>query len=212
MLAEIPVTSKTIKTSIESLLKQGFSRAWVADEMVRLEKIDFKKIKGKNLDLLIDRFVINDDADNLSRIYDSVETAFFEGKGACKFIIITGEKRKEISFNNKFEADGITFEEPDVNFFSFNNPVGACKTCEGYGSVIGIDADLVIPNKNLSVYDNAIVCWKGEKMKQWKEELVMNAAAFDFPIHKPFYELSEEQQQLVWTGNKHFKGLNKFFR
>ena len=212
LLSEIEVSKGEISNQIDLLVKQGFSRVWLDNKVVRLEKIDVKSFKGKSLDLLIDRFVLSDDADNISQMYDSVETAFFEGKGACKVIIIVGEESKEISYNNRFEADGIEFHEPNAHFFSFNNPVGACKTCEGYGSVIGIDENLVIPNKNLSVYDNAIVCWKGEKMKVWKDELVMSANKFDFPIHKPFYELSEEQQQLVWTGNKHFKGLNKFFK
>ncbi len=212
LLSEVEITAKTIKEQIELLIKQGFTRVWLNDEVVRLDKVDVSKIKDKTLNLLIDRFVINDDEDNISRIYDSVETAFFEGKGECKVIIIGEDQAKESSFNNRFEADGIEFHEPNAHFFSFNNPVGACKTCEGYGSVIGIDENLVIPNKNLSVYDNAIVCWKGEKMQRWKEELIMSASEFKFPIHKPFYELSEEQQQLVWTGNKHFKGLNKFFK
>ncbi|NQX99262.1 MAG: excinuclease ABC subunit A, partial [Flavobacteriales bacterium] len=208
----IKLTTKTIKEQIALLIKQGFSRVWLDKKVVRLEKIEVKTFKNKTLDLLIDRFVISDDADNISRIYDSVETAFFEGKGECKVLIIENEKAAEYSFNNRFEADGIEFHEPDAHFFSFNNPVGACKTCEGYGSVIGIDENLVIPNKNLSVFENAIVCWKGEKMKRWKDELVMSAMEFDFPIHKPFYELTVEQQELVWTGNKHFKGINKFFK
>ena len=212
LLSEMEVGDSTIKELIELLVKQGFSRVWLADKVVRLEKIDIKTFKGKSLDLLIDRFVVSDDADNISRMYDSVETAFFEGKGECKVIVIDGEESNEFSYNNRFEADGIEFHEPNVHFFSFNNPVGACKACEGYGSVIGIDSDLVIPNKNLSVYENAIVCWKGEKMKVWNDELIMSASKFDFPIHKPFYELTEEQQQLVWTGNKHFKGINKFFK
>mgnify|MGYP006136321075 CR=1 FL=1 len=212
LLSEMEVGDSTIKELIELLVKQGFSRVWLADKVVRLEKIDIKTFKGKSLDLLIDRFVVSDDADNISRMYDSVETAFFEGKGECKVIVIDGEESNEFSYNNRFEADGIEFHEPNVHFFSFNNPVGACKACEGYGSVIGIDSDLVIPNKNLSVYENAIVCWKGEKMKVWKDELIMSASKFDFPIHKPFYELTEEQQQLVWTGNNHFKGINKFFK
>jgi len=212
LISEIPIDNSAVKELIESLVKQGFSRVWIDNKVVRLEKIDITTFKEKSLNLLIDRFVVSDDADNISRMYDSVETAFFEGKGECKVIIIEEKESTEISFNNRFEADGIEFHEPNAHFFSFNNPVGACKTCEGYGSVIGIDADLVIPNKNLSVYDNAIVCWKGEKMKIWNDELVMSANKFDFPIHKPFYELTEEQQQLVWTGNKHFKGINKFFK
>ncbi|MGB0888077.1 MAG: excinuclease ABC subunit UvrA [Vicingaceae bacterium] len=212
LLAEIQIKKGELESQIELLIKQGFSRVWVDGKVVRLEKLALNSFTGKTLDLLIDRFVVNDDADNISRIYDSVETAFFEGKGECKVIVIEEEKRQELSFNNRFELDGIAFHDPNAHFFSFNNPIGACKTCEGYGSVIGIDENLVIPNKNLSVYDNAIVCWKGEKMKKWKDELVMNAMKFDFPIHKPFYDLTEEQQQLVWTGNKHFKGLNKFFK
>lgn len=118
----------------------------------------------------------------------------------------------EYHFSNRFELDGITFEEPSVHFFSFNNPIGACKTCEGFGSVIGIDEDLVIPNKSLSVYEGAIVCWKGEKMGEWKEELVMNAYKFDFPIHRPYYELTPAEKKLLWTGNKYFGGLNDFFK
>ncbi|MFB0925419.1 MAG: excinuclease ABC subunit UvrA, partial [Vicingaceae bacterium] len=212
LLAEIKIETKTVKDQIELLNKQGFSRVWLDDKVVRLEKVDIKGFKAKTLDLLIDRFVISDDEDNISRIYDSVETAFFEGKGECKIVVIEEDKSNITSYNNRFEADGIEFHEPNPHFFSFNNPIGACKTCEGYGSVIGIDKNLVIPNKNLSVYEGAIVCWKGEKMQRWKDELVMSAMEFDFPIHKPFYDLTREQQELVWTGNKHFKGLNKFFK
>ncbi len=212
LLSEIEVDYEDIKKQLELLIMQGFSRVWVDNKVVRLDRVDVKNFKEENLSLLIDRFVISDDEDNISRIYDSVETAFFEGNGECKVIIIDGEKSYEKSFNNRFELDGIEFDEPNAHFFSFNNPIGACKTCEGYGSVVGIDENLVIPNKNLSVFDNAIVCWKGEKMQRWKNELVMSAMEFDFPVHKPFYELSEDQKQLIWTGNKHFKGLNKFFK
>ena len=116
------------------------------------------------------------------------------------------------SFSNKFELDGMLFEEPSVNFFSFNNPIGACPKCEGYGKILGIDRDLVIPNKNLSIYEDAVVCWKGEKMSEWKKELVMNASSFDFPIHRPYYELSEEEKNLLWTGNQYFSGLDAFFQ
>ncbi len=212
LLADIDSIEKDLKEQLNLLLKQGFTRIWFENKITRIDKIDVAKIKENQLSLLIDRFIINNNEENISRIYDSVEIAFFEGNGACKLIIDDGVKTQTKSFNNRFEADGIEFQEPDVNFFSFNNPVGACKTCEGYGSVIGIDENLVIPNKNLSVYEDAIVCWRGEKMQKWKNELVMHAAEFNFPIHKPFYELSDEQKQLVWTGNKYFKGLNKFFK
>jgi excinuclease ABC subunit A len=212
LLAEMAIVNKTANEQIELLVKQGFTRAWIDGEVVRLENIDADKFKSKTLDLLIDRFVVNDEEENISRGYDSVETAFFEGKGECKVIIIANDKTIVKSFNNRFEADGIEFHEPNPHFFSFNNPVGACKTCEGYGSIIGIDKNLIIPNKNLSVYEDAIVCWKGEKMQRWKNELIMNAMEFNFPIHKPYYELTQEQQELLWTGNKLFKGLNKFFK
>jgi len=173
LLAEIEIKNNNIKEHLNLLLKQGFTRIWLDNKIERLDKIDSTKIDTNKLNLLIDRFIIDNNDDNISRIYDSVETAFFEGNGACEVIIIDGEKIQSKSFSNRFEADGMEFQEPDVHFFSFNNPIGACKTCEGYGSVIGIDENLVIPNKNLSIYEDAIVCWKGEKMQVWKNELLM---------------------------------------
>lgn len=209
------VISKKINN--ENLLQQlqlkGYSRLYIDDEIVRIDSIDVKKFNPKKAQLLIDRFIINAaDEDNISRIYDSVETAFFEGIGKCEVIYTSNETTKKEAFSNIFELDDITFQEPNLHFFSFNNPYGACKTCEGYGSVIGIDADLVIPNKNLSVYEDAVVCWKGEKMQQWKEALIMSASKFNFPIHKPFYQLTEVQQQLIWEGNTYFEGINDFFK
>ncbi len=164
--------------------------------------------------LLIDRIAINGTPDEelLARIADSVQTAYNEGHGTC--IIHKLEEDGGILshvFSNRFELDGITFEEPSVHLFSFNNPYGACKRCEGFGSVIGIDDDLVIPDKSLSVYDGAIVCWKGDKMKEWNDKLVINSFKFDFPIHKPYYELSTFHKELLWNGNEHFKGLTEFF-
>ena len=210
LLAKVPFEDDTIENQLSLLQKQGFTRIWLNGKVERIDKIDLENTLIKDLKVLIDRFIIDDNEDNVSRVYDSVETAFFEGEGSCE--VVVGDNNELSIFNNKFEADGIEFHEPTAHFFSFNNPVGACKTCEGYGSVIGIDENLVIPNKNLSVYEDAIVCWKGEKMQKWKNELVMSAMEFNFPIHKPYYELSEEQKQLIWTGNKHFKGLNKFFK
>lgn len=212
LLASIPFEDASVESQLELLLKQGFTRVWLDGKVVRIDKIDLENTFIKELKVLVDRFIIDDNEDNVSRIYDSVETAFYEGKGSCEVVIEDDGKVKTTSFNNLFELDGIEFHEPTAHFFSFNNPIGACKTCEGYGSVIGIDENLVIPNKNLSVYEDAVVCWKGEKMQRWKNELVMSAMEFDFPIHKPYYELTEDQKQLIWTGNKHFKGLNKFFK
>lgn len=202
-------------TQINIYLQQGFSRILFKDEVFRIDEIlDQKKaLNPKQVQLIIDRLVITkNDPDLEARIADSVQTAFFEGEGACIVQSGEGELARKKSFSNRFEQDGITFEEPSVNLFSFNNPYGACKRCEGFGSVIGIDEDLVIPNKGLSVYEDAIACWKGEKLGEWKDELVMNAYKFDFPIHKPIIELTEEQRKLLWTGNEYFHGLNDFFK
>jgi excinuclease ABC subunit A len=212
LLAPMQFGEKSPKQFVDLLQKQGFTRVWLNNKVERLDKIDATLLGSEKLELLIDRFILDDNEDNISRVYDSVETAFFEGEGACKVIVETKKGFAEHYFNNRFEADDLIFQEPTPHFFSFNNPVGACKVCEGYGSVIGIDENLVIPNKNLSIYEDAIVCWRGEKMQKWKNELVMSAMEFDFPIHKPYYELTPEQKELVWTGNKHFKGLNKFFK
>nr|WP_319569806.1 excinuclease ABC subunit UvrA [uncultured Draconibacterium sp.] len=206
---------RTILQEVELLMQQGFSRIETNDEIKRIDelvKAESNDFCNGNCNLVIDRAAVKHDEDTQSRLADSVQTAFFEGHGECLVKIYTKEGTESKSFSNRFEADGIEFEEPTVHMFSFNNPVGACPTCEGYGKVIGIDEDLVIPNKSLSIYQDAIACWKGEKMSQWKNELIYSAEKFDFPIHKPFYELSEEQKFLIWTGNQYFEGLNQFFK
>ena len=147
----------------------------------------------------------------MSRAAESAQTAFQTGKGYCQIVIVDEASFRRESFSTRFEEDGIEFEEPSEHLFSFNNPIGACPLCEGYGKVIGIDESLVIPDQNLSVYQDAIACWKGETMKKWKERLIAGAEMFDFPIHKPYYQLSDEQRQLLWTGNRYFYGLNRFF-
>ncbi|MEI6434279.1 MAG: excinuclease ABC subunit UvrA [Bacteroidota bacterium] len=194
------------------LMQQGFTRLMIDGVIMRLDEIignPPKKIK--ELHILIDRFSLDKNDEELPpRIADSVQTAYFEGHGRCMVESDSGQAGR-ISFSNRFEADGIVFEEPSENLFSFNNPFGACKSCEGYGSVIGIDEDLVIPNKRLSVYENAIACWRSEKMNEWQSELLINAYRFDFPIHKPIQELTPQQKELLWTGNPYFKGLNQFF-
>ncbi|MFY9151925.1 MAG: excinuclease ABC subunit UvrA [Prolixibacteraceae bacterium] len=207
---------RTLLQEAELLLQQGFTRLEINKEIVRIDDILKEESPVKCSDsacnIVIDRATVQNDEDNLSRIADSVQTAFFEGHGECLVKIYQENEVREEHFSNLFEADGIEFEEPSVHMFSFNNPVGACKTCEGYGKVIGIDEDLVIPNKSLSIYQDAVACWKGDKMKEWKDELVYAAEKFNFPIHKPYYELTEEQRLLLWTGNKHFQGLNMFFK
>ena len=205
---------RTVKKQLEIFIAQGFSRIYLEGKIERIDKILASKTLERNrtIQLLIDRLICDDESDeNQARMGESAEAAFLEGEGDCITIIVS-EKEVVKTFSNKFELDGMAFTEPSVNFFTFNNPIGACPTCEGFGKVLGIDADLVIPNKNLSVYDDAVICWRGEKMQMWKNELVMNAHEFDFPIHKPFYELSKEQVKLIWTGNKYFSGLNGFFK
>ncbi len=197
---------------LDIYVQQGMTRALLDGEIVDVEalKSNASFLKSGIANIVIDRVVASRDEDNVSRLGDSVQTAFQIGHGYCK--IWDPDKNEILEFSSRFELDGIKFEEPTEHLFSFNNPIGACPVCEGYGMVIGIDEDLVIPNKELSIYDDAIVCWKGEKMHRWKEKLVMTASEFDFPVHKPYFELSDEQRRLLWTGNKYFKGLDKFFR
>ncbi|HEY8402990.1 MAG TPA: excinuclease ABC subunit UvrA [Flavobacteriales bacterium] len=208
ILAPIP-PSKDIKKRLEVLIQQGFARVFINEEVHRIEDVlDTVKPKDEAY-IIVDRITAGRDEENRTRIVDSTESAFFEGHGEC--IVYDYDNKQKHIFNNRFESDGMTFEEPSVNLFTFNNPVGACKTCEGFGSVIGIDENLVIPNKKLSVYQDAIMPWRGEVMSEWKNQLVMNAHKFDFPIHKPIAELSEAQRKLLWTGNQYFAGLDKFF-
>jgi len=164
--------------------------------------------------IVIDRVTKNGEDETISRLGDSVQTAFFEGKGDCyvRYKLPEESDEQEHFFCDRFELDGIRFEEPSPNFFSFNNPYGACKRCEGYGKVIGIDEDLVIPDKSKSIYEGAIAPWRGEKMREWNDLLVKNALKFDFPIHRQYNQLSETQQRLLWTGNQYFRGLDAFFK
>jgi len=196
------------------LSKQGFDRIESDGVMIRTEEItskdDFKS--GDRVNIVIDRLVISHSAENFSRAADSAQTAFQTGQGYCQVVIPEKNGFTRESFSNKFEADGIIFEEPTEYLFSFNNPIGACPVCEGYSKIIGIDENLVIPDQNLSVYEDAIACWKGETMKKWKERLTASAELFDFPVHKPYYQLTEQQKALIWSGNRYFYGLNRFFQ
>ncbi len=203
---------RTLAKEAGLLLQQGFTRLELDGEIVKISDLGKLNRNPKEINILIDRIPVSEDEDFSSRIADSVQTAFFEGKGECITRIEYENKSEILKFSNRFEADGITFEEPTVYLFSFNNPIGACPVCEGYGKTIGIDEDLVVPNKSLSIFSDAIVCWKGEKMSEWKDQLVKHAAKFDFPIHKPYYELTVEQKKILWTGNTYFEGLNAFFK
>jgi len=200
---------------LQILLQQGFSRVKYKNDIVRIEELleTKKKIVAKACFLVIDRIRVEfEDHDLPARVADSVQTAFYEGNGYALINYTIGKEEKIIDFSNKFELDGIRFEEPSVNMFTFNNPYGACKTCGGFGTVIGIDEDQVIPNKNLSVFEGAVACWKGDKMGEYKNHLVNVAYKFDFPIHKPYFELTEEQKELLWNGNEYFEGINDFFK
>jgi excinuclease ABC subunit A len=199
-----------------SLLRQlGFSRMRIGNELKRIEDWEQEagSLQDRELELLIDRFVINqEDEDNNSRISDSVQTAFYEGNNECIVEVTRADgsiftKR----MNNRFEADGIVFEEPSVHLFSFNNPFGACKTCEGFGTVIGIDDGLVIPDKSLSVYEGCVAPWKGEKMGEWKDAFVKHAMKVDFPVHRAYYDLDETQINQLWNGTPYAEGINSFF-
>ncbi len=210
LLLLAPITIKEERDPIKSLelfSKQGYARIKYNGELIRIDQAP--KDIGREFDLVVDRIIVKDDEDFLNRLANAVDNAFFEGKGQCA---IENLETMEIrSFSNQFELDGIKFLEPNVHLFSFNNPYGACPKCEGYGDVIGIDEDLVIPNTALSVYENAVFPWRGESMGWYRDQLVNSAYKFDFPIHKPWFELSEEQKQLVWEGNEHFIGIHKFF-
>ncbi|NPA37992.1 MAG: excinuclease ABC subunit UvrA [Chlorobi bacterium] len=211
----IPADDRECAEHLEIYLKQGFSRAEINNVFYRIEDILTDKevtAKCENINLVIDRLTTQYDDDTLSRLADSVQTAFYEGKGKCILRVYNETSHSDHMFSDRFELDGITFEPPTEHLFSFNNPVGACPRCEGFGKIIGIDEGLVIPDKRLSVFEGAVACWKGEKMGKWRERLVNNAHKFDFPVHKPYYELTREQKQLIWTGNEYFKGLNEFFR
>jgi len=204
---------RQLEEKLKVLLQQGFARILVNNEMVRLD--DFSPDEQHTLDhkdilLIIDRIVVKDEEEFYNRLSDAVQTAFFEGKGICFLQELNSDKK--LSFSNNFELDGLTFLEPNVHLFSFNNPYGACPVCEGYGNIIGIDAELVVPNTSLSVFENAIFPWRGESMSWFRDELVNHAYKFDFPIHKPYFQLTDEQKELIWTGNKYFQGLNDFFK
>ena len=209
----IPINQRKLKEELSLLLQKGFVRVLFQDKIQKIEavigdtRIPNEDFKTGEIQIVVDRIRLDKQDETNSRIADSLQTALFEGKGEC-YVDIDGVRKH---YSDKFELDGILFEEPTPNFFSFNNPYGACKRCEGYGKVIGIDADLVIPDKSRSVYDGAIAPWRGEKMGEWLNRLVRNALKFDFPIHRSYSDLTSAQQELLWTGNKYFGGLNQFF-
>ncbi len=216
-----PHNNRTLKEELAVLLQKGFQRVLFEGKLSRIEQIledttikDVQLHEGHQVFIVVDRVIMNAEEETLSRLADSVQTAFFEGRGDCylRFKPLEGQPEKDQFFCDRFELDGIHFEEPSPNFFSFNNPYGACRRCEGYGKTIGIDEDLVIPDKSKSIYDGAVAPWRSEKMKEWNDELVNKALKFDFPIHRAYSQLTPKQQALVWTGNKYFRGLDAYFK
>jgi len=212
----VPNTERTLKDECQLLIQKGYTRLKFEAEIIDLEELvedegQLKSLSKKpnEIAILIDRLISQpEDEETIFRLGDSVQTAYFEGEGVC-WIEIEGQKRK--IFSNKFELDGIAFEEPSLNLFSFNNPYGACKNCEGYGKVLGLDPDLVIPDHDLSVYEGAIAPWRSERMSEWLHPLLRNGIHFDFPIHRPYKDLSDSEKKLLWKGNKYFSGLTQFF-
>jgi excinuclease ABC subunit A len=233
-----PHNNRSLKEELAVLMQKGFVRVEYARKLSRIEDLlqDMSivddgtwlaaEVNGdpshishltshhSPVRIVIDRISKNEEDETVSRLGDSAQTAFFEGKGDCyvRYKLSGEDQEQERFFCDRFELDGIRFEEPSPNFFSFNNPYGACKRCEGYGKVIGIDEDLVIPDKSKSVYEGAIAPWRGEKMREWNDVLVKSALKFDFPIHRQYNQLSEAQQRLLWTGNSYFRGLDSFFK
>lgn len=216
-----PHNNRSLKEELAVLLQKGFVRVEYQGKVSRIESLLEDEAIGNEsltqddqLRIVVDRITKNNEEETLSRIADSAQTAFFEGKGDCFIRSQKPEEEQESEnfFCDRFELDGIKFEEPTPNFFSFNNPYGACRRCEGYGKIIGIDEDLVIPDKSKSIYDNAIAPWRGEKMGEWNQNLIRQADKFKFPIHRSYSQLSDKEKKLIWTGNKYFRGLDAFFK
>tara|TARA_B100000900_G_C20597170_1_gene723909 strand:- start:1188 stop:3986 length:2799 start_codon:yes stop_codon:yes gene_type:complete len=199
---------RTLEDELKILLSKGYTRIICDQKMLLIEDLSFDQLKNKSIDILIDRVISKKDEEAMFRLSDSIQTAFFEGEGVCKIEVVGIEK---VKFSSRLELDEISFEPPTVNLFSFNNPYGACRKCEGFGMILGIDPERVIPDKNLSVFEKALVPWRGETMKKWVEPLIKHGIKFDFPIHRPVNELTSAQYQLLWDGNEYFKGLNAFF-
>jgi excinuclease ABC subunit A len=213
-LITAPVTfhDRTALEHLSILSKQGFARILVNDAIVSIEEIlEQNTYTSNQIQLVVDRAVVRiDDEDNDYRLQDSIQTAFYEGRGTCELRFM--DNHPTIEFNSLFELDGMSFTEPTLHLFSFNNPLGACPSCEGFGSIMGIDADLVVPNPHLSVYEGCIAPWKGETMGKWKDKFILGASAYDFPVHRPYIDLTEKEKTLLWEGAKGVKGINALFK
>lgn len=207
---QLPST-RTLDKHLQMLVEQGYTRAFINEKISFIQDIINTKLKNEKIWIIADRITCKNSDENISRVLESISLAFYEGQGTCAIYLYKNDNKWHI-FSNKFEENGISYEEPSIDFFSFNSPVGACPTCEGFGKVMGIDENLVIPNKDISVYENAIVCWRGDKMQRWKNELIRTAEESNFPIHKPIKDLNEDEYKLLFTGNKFFSGIDAFFK
>ena len=205
---------RTRKEQLEILQKEGYSRLEIKGVVHRIQEVidDAKLLKSSEIEILIDRLTISGDKLLKNRLADSVETAFFEGHDVCRLKVYVSEEPEVFEFSKRFEADGLTFEEPSDMMFNFNNPVGACPVCEGFGKTLGIDERLVVPDKSLSVYEGAVVCWKGEQMSEWFANFIKNSIRYDFPIHRPYFDLTEAEKELLWHGAKDVNGIDDFFK
>lgn len=205
---------RSLKEQLDILSKEGYSRVEVNEQLVQIEDIvsSDKEYDVSDMSLLIDRLTCDADNANINRFSESISTAFFEGDGDCSVRYYTETGTETFDYSKRFEADGIQFEEPNDMMFSFNSPLGACPVCEGFGKVLGIDENMVVPNKSLSVYDDAVLCWRGEKMSEWKTQFILGAEKYGFPIHRPYMELTDEQRDLLWAGAKGLHGINDFFK
>lgn len=205
---------RTFKQQLDILYKGGYSRLEYNNNFIQISELleNENLADSDNYKLLIDRMTVTEQKEDEIRLLDSLETAFYEGHDECTLKVWSDDGIKEHDFSKRFEADGLAFQVPTDLMFNFNNPIGACSKCEGYGKVIGIDENLVIPNKTLSVYDDAVMCWRGAKMSEWKREFIHIAAKYDFPIHRPYNQLTEEQKALLWHGNSDFEGIDRFFK
>ena len=199
--------NRTLKGTLDVYKQQGYARIWINNTMQRID--DAAPTQKDKISLIVDRLVVTHNADFFHRVAESIETAFHEGNGTLNIHVLSNNAQRE--FSNRFALDGMTFTPPNEYMFSFNNPLGACPNCEGYGDLIGIDEQLVIPNTNLSVFGGAVAPWKGESLKRYKNAFIDKAYLVDFPVHKPYFELSDDQKDILWNGNKHLKGINDFF-
>lgn len=204
---------RAMKEQLEILQKEGYTRLYIGDKAYRLQEvITDGELMRQPVEIMIDRLVVSDDKTLRSRLADSVETAFFEGHDLCRIRIFLSDETVVKDFSKKFEADGMTFEEPSDMMFNFNNPIGACPKCEGFGKVLGIDEHLVIPDRSLSVYEGAVVCWKGEVMGEWLKDFIRQSEKYNFPIHRPYYDLTEKEKDLLWHGARGLHGIDDFFK